>query len=142
MKCGYSFVGRTRRKTNQYYYCKGGEQIPDKLCDMPTFRADHVESVVWNWIVEILQNPEVLITGIQSMREENELENHALRERLSIIEDELEKKDEQLSRLLDLFVNGDFPKDVLNDRRYQLESNISDLNREHDDLLVGVSFFL
>ena len=50
-KCKYSYVGRTRREHNHYYYCKGKERKPISLCSMPNFRADMVDDAVWNWLM-------------------------------------------------------------------------------------------
>ena len=44
--CGYSFVGRTRRTNNAYYFCNGNHQTPP-VCKVSTFRVDLVDDAVW-----------------------------------------------------------------------------------------------
>jgi len=40
----------------------------------------------------------------------------------------------QLTRLLDLYLAGDFVREVLTERRTRLEENISNLRKEHSDI--------
>ena len=68
------------------------------------------------------------------MQAESERENSAIRERIAIIDRQLDNMKEQLSRLLDLYLSGDFPKDLLVNRRAQLESAKRDLTRELSEL--------
>lgn len=58
-KCGYTYQGRTRGKY-QYYFCKGREQRPVSMCDMLPFTAKKLESVIWTWLKEFLQHPELI----------------------------------------------------------------------------------
>lgn len=62
-KCGYTYVGKSRKGKNLYYYCKGREQKPVHLCDMPIFRGDLLDNVVWGWIRSLIEDPEALAEG-------------------------------------------------------------------------------
>ena len=132
-KCGYSYVGRTRVSSvrkNQYYYCKGSEQTPVSLCNMPTFRANDIHNAVWAWLSDLLQSLDNIAEGLRKMREEVKRSNSAIFERLALIEDQLGKEEQQLARLLDLYLNGDFPVEVLNQRKQDLNNTITELKRE------------
>ena len=59
-----------------------------------------------------------------------------MRARLEIVDDLLANHRKQLERLLDLYLSGEFPKDVLTDRKIRLESTIVSLERERTGLLT------
>ena len=65
-------------------------------------------------------------------------ENQALFERLGIIEEQIAKYQDQLDRLLDLYLDGEFPKEVLTERKASLEDLLVNLGKEHDDLMGHV----
>ena len=133
-KCNYTYKGRTRRKENYYYYCGGREQKPVKLCDSPNFRGKDVDKVVWEWLVSLIQNPRALLEGLQESQDEATQENKVLIERLEMIENQIEKQDNQLNKLLDLYLTGDFPREMLTERKTRLEKNLANLRKEHQDL--------
>jgi hypothetical protein len=109
---GYTIVGMQRRVNNRYYHCNGAWRKP-KVCSMPHFRVDLVNSVVWQWIKETLEDPENSIDGLRGMKENSIQANQALYTRLKIIEEQLNEVEQQKSRLLDLYLGGDFPKEML-----------------------------
>jgi site-specific DNA recombinase len=131
--CGYTYVGFTRRDVLHYYRCNGAHQRPS-VCTMPNFRADLVDNAVWEWIRSVMKNPAKLTAGLRASQNETEQANQALRERMSLIESQLQEKEQELKRLLDLYLSGSFPKEMLLDRKAQLEKTVSDLERERTDL--------
>jgi site-specific DNA recombinase len=90
-KCGYSYIGRTRRNNNQYYYCKGKEQKPLNVCDMPQFRADSVNNAVWSWIEEILLQPEKLAARLKENQKLSNQINKRLYSQLDLVDRQIEK---------------------------------------------------
>lgn len=132
--CGYTYQGRTRRANNQYYCCHGRDQKPVSLCAMPNFRVDLVDKAVWQWLKNVMQHPESIALGLKSSQVEADRANHALRERLSLIESQLVEAESQLARLLDLYMMGEFAKELLLERKTRLESTMADLKREQTEL--------
>jgi phage-related minor tail protein len=134
IKCGYTFVGRTRREKHQYYYCKGKGQKPVSLCDMPQFRVDQVDETVWQWIKWAMQNPDRLVEGLRAEQAITERENRALYDRLELIQEKLVDCEKRRSKILDLYLNDDFAKDELQERKTQIESTITDLKHEQSEI--------
>jgi site-specific DNA recombinase len=132
-KCGYSVRGHTIRGKNQYYYCKGKEQVV-KQCNMPNIRADLVNTAIWDWIRNIIENPDNLKEGLQGMQNAQEQENQPLMDRMEIINDQIKEHQTQLDRLLDLYLGNQFPKDVLIERKSRLEQMLANLHKEKNDL--------
>jgi hypothetical protein len=132
-KCGYGARGQYVRGKYHYYLCNGKRQYPP-LCDMPSFRGDWVDESIWHWVKELMQHPDRLADGLRNEQAEAERANSALRERLAIIEARLADTESQLKRLLDLYLQGDFPKEMLTERKTRLEQEVTELTRERAEL--------
>jgi len=137
-KCGKTYQGRARRINNTYYYCKSTERRPVKRCDMPVFRGRDVDNVVWTWVANIIQHPECIIAGLQDQQAEQGRSNQALTVRLELIESQIAENEVQLNKLLDLYLSGDFEREMLTERRTRLEETMEKLRQEH----VEVSSYL
>lgn len=132
-KCGYSMRGQFVHGKNQYYLCNGRRQIVC-LCDMPSVRGDWVDALAWEWAKMIIENPENLRAGLDGVQNELQQANKALLDRLSIIDEQMQEHQKQLDKLLDLYLGGDFPKEVLTERKARLESMLANLRNEQNDL--------
>jgi len=119
-----------------YYGCaaRSHKLMMARKCDMPMFRSDQVDMVVWRWVKSILADPEALAQGLWEIHQERERENSPVRERLKVVDDLLTDNRTQLKRLLDLYLGGDFTREVLIDRKVRLEETISALEREKSGL--------
>jgi site-specific DNA recombinase len=123
----------TRREKHRYYRCNGAWRTP-KVCDTPHFRVNDVDEVIWEWVSEMLLNPESLAEGLQGMQEETIRSNQALFDRLDIIEKRIAETDKQLEKLLDLYLSDGFPKELLQERKGRLDETLANLLREQIDI--------
>ena len=130
-KCNYTYKGRTSRG-NYYYYCGGTEQKPIKVCDARPFRGPDVDRVVWEWFVNLIKNPQALAAGLQDNQDESVQQNQGMLNRLELIEKQIADQELQLSKLLDLYLSGDFPREILTERKARLEEHIANLRNEHE----------
>lgn len=119
-----------------YYRCPSRHRRDAVVreCNLPSFRADHLDAAIWVWIKSFLNNPEALEQGLLTVHQQREEQNAPLRERMGVVNDLLADNRAQLERLVDLYLDGKFPIDVLTDRRSRLESTISALEREKTGL--------
>lgn len=64
---------------------------------------------------------------------QNELQqtNQALLDR---IDDQIKDQQKQLDKLLDLYLGGEFPKEMLTERKSRLEQMLANLSKEQNDL--------
>lgn len=141
LTCGYCGCkcGGKKNKINFYYGCYGkGNREMLSNCTLPYFRADKVDAITWQWIKSLLTNPENLEQGLQDYQSQKTIENKPLTDRLAIIENLLADNKAQLTRLLDLYLGGDFPKELLTERKQRLETTIIGLEREHLALTTQV----
>ena len=136
--CGTSFNGEANNANNiRYYRCLAihkGEM--SHQCKIPSFRVDIVDMIVWNWIIQLLTNPESLQDGLTAHLNQNEKEVSPIRERLTIADEMLSDNKNQLARLVDLYLSGDFSKDFLVDRKKRLEESIKALENEKISIIA------
>ncbi len=72
--------------------------------------------------------------GLEAYQSEREAQNQPLWDRLKIVDDLMESNRDQLTKLLDLYLSGEFPKELLTERRTRLEDTIRSLKAEHSNL--------
>lgn len=75
-----------------------------------------------------------LKAGIEDYQAKQEQHKAPLRERLELVEDLIANNREQYEWLLDLYVAGDVPKEMLIDRKTSLETAIEALEKERASL--------
>lgn len=122
-----------------YYRCNvpNGQvtHYVNRVCSMRThFRVEHWDDSVWREIRSFLASPESIQSGAKQFQAEQEASQTPIRHRLSTTEKLLERKQKELGRLIDLYVAGDFDRDLLLDRKQRLESEILSLRTEVDIL--------
>jgi site-specific DNA recombinase len=139
-KCNVAMVGMTIRtggKPYSYYVCntKRSPLAYDRPCGAPYFRVDKVDAKVWARIAGWLEEPEQLEKGLAAYRSQQKEINRPLLERLAVIDGLLEDNRTKLERLLDLFLDGDFDRELLLERKQNLEQIVRSLER--DPFIIG-----
>jgi site-specific DNA recombinase len=136
-QCGSKVTARTSHGRYSYYRCSNAEgRHVIRNCHIPYFRSPQVDAAVWEWVKSWLSNPEALREGLEEQRAEQERANKPLHDRLDVVDDLLSDNRRRLEKLLDLYLSGDFDKDVLTDRKARLETTIAALEKERADLAV------
>ncbi len=141
--CGLKMVSKTVVRDGigsySYYICPAREhrrQDYVRNCDAPLFRVDQVDAGAWAWVKELLTEPEAFARGLRKYRQMREEEDEPVRTRLAVVDDLLADNRLQLGRLLDLYLTGDFTKEMLTDRKSRLEKTILALEKERVDLVA------
>ena len=73
---------------------------------------------------------------LDSHQAEQEQANKPLYDRLVVVDELIERERGQLEQLLDLYLTGVFPKDVLIERKNRLESTVAALEKERVGLVA------
>jgi hypothetical protein len=105
-----------------------------KECDLPSFRVEAVDEAVWNWVCSLLNDPDTLAESLEAYQQQRRSAQAQQYERLDVIAGILEQQRTQLTRLLDLYIAGEFPKEILAERKSHLEKSIHDLEAERMSL--------
>jgi len=134
--CRAKMTSLSKKRPNRvylYYLCqtrKVGYHCESRC----HFRADVVDAVVWSKIKSWLLDREQLLRALRARQTEEEQRLAPAKKQLGVIEDLLCKNREQLARLLDLYLGGEFPKEMLLDRRKRIEETIASLEEEQKGL--------
>lgn len=134
--CGRKMIGtpNSNKKTGWfalYYRCQA-VMTRRYDCEMRyrIFRADFLDHAVWEWIRGILNENNNLEENLDLYRKRQEEIHRPLTERLQIINDLIQNNEIQLTRLLDLYLAGSFPADILEERKIRIEQALSGLREE------------
>jgi site-specific DNA recombinase len=133
-ECGSKMAGKSANKKHLYYYCPKSQGSND--CNSRLFRVDQVDTAVWEWVRKILLHPEALLEDLREQQAEQERENQPLRDRLAVIDGLLADNRSQLEKLLDLYLAGDFDKEMLTEKKNRLETTVTVLEKERADLVM------
>ncbi len=135
--CGRKMHVKRRTADHRYYFCAAQQfNLP---CDAQgSFRVDKVDAVVWKWIVGIITNEESLINNLHQYQSKQKELTQPSQERLDIINNLICENEAQRERLLDLYLSGDFAKEVLVERRSRLEHTLSALYEERARLTTQI----
>ena len=126
-------------KGKLYYRCSRSRgEVLGQPCNAKSFRADAVDDTVWRWVEALMTDPVMLTEGLQVEQEEREQANAPLRQRVAVVDDLLADNQRQLERLLDLYLSGDFGKEILMERKTRLETTIGALSGERKGLIAQV----
>jgi len=70
-QCGHAYCGHVDR-TIRYYRCPGKLRItaPVNRCANKNWRADKIETLVWEKIETVLDNPDFIVTAIEKQRDD------------------------------------------------------------------------
>ncbi len=133
--CGHRMGARTSHvggKVYAYYRCNAyrSELVDECAQSSVYFPANVVDAVVWKWLAALLTDPEQLRLGLETYQNNKEKSIAPQRARLRLIEEMLTTERAKLERLLDLYLAGEFPKELLVERRTRLEDQIKALENE------------
>ena len=134
---GHPNIWRSKNASglNLYYRCSGAEgQKVNISCNLPQFRVDQVDTLIWEWVKSFLVDPIALEEGLAAYHEEREEDNIGILDRIAVIDDLLSDNREHLERLIDLYLAGEFSKELLVDRKHRLETTIESLRAEKRNL--------
>jgi hypothetical protein len=84
----------------------------------------------------LLSSRGALERGLRKHKAERDQENAPIRGRLEVVDDLLADNRNQLERLLDLYLSGDFAKELLTERKTRLEKTILALKKEQAEIVA------
>ena len=134
--CGKNFWGKSYKTKNSVYFCAGkradNKHVLNIKCTSINLNADTIESVVWNDIIDILNNKEAYIGELKSKYNEGDLDSCS--SELSALEKSLISKTSEKNNILTLF-----RKNLINQQ--DVESQLKDINKEEIELkkLIALS---
>ena len=126
----------TGKRIYFYYACKANHAYATDCKNTVTYSAIRLDSLTWEWVKGLLSDPIQLQEGLDLYKQERETEFAPFRQRLEVVNELIDSNTTQLNRLLDLFLTGDFQKEILIERKARLEETIRSLEREQATLMA------
>jgi len=142
-ECNSPMTSLTGSKYSYYrcpvHYLQGTHYMTKKCTTTTHFSVNYWDETLWQEIRSFLANPEKLSRGIALYQQEQEKTNAPIQDRIRLLDELLQQNRQKLSRLVDLYLSGEFEKSILIDRKQSLENTIKALEDESKDLKLKMS---
>ena len=99
---------------SRYYHCYGMQREHLRCRERPYIRADRLEELVWREVKTVVQNPDLIVKGMDSTVER---EDDGLERRIKHAERELGKVQKEEERAIGLYVSGKISEQQLDHQR-------------------------
>ena len=147
-ECGFRFTAisrwgsRNRRNgklyayeydtPRRYYRCLGMDHRLDGR-KRPSFRAEQLEQLVWSEVKKVLQNPGLIMAGIESLDGQD---NGGLAEEIARTERDLRNVQMEEDRAIRLYVTGKITEEQLDHQRKFITERLENLRAQLDEYRV------
>lgn len=110
--------------------------IATPKCGMPSFPVQLVDTAVWEWVVELMENPRALRESLEKSKVELDRRNGEIHERLAQIDKAWKRHEERIERLLAEYSEapGEHTKRIVRSAIEQAEQMLTELSEERETL--------
>ena len=140
-QCGYSLY-RTSTKTSKrkiyYYRCLGSDNYrfeKGRKCDCRPVRQEYVDELVWQSIVELLQEPALIQREIDKRIGETKKVDPMLNQKV-FLEKQKAKSIKAMDKLLDAYQEGLIPIEQLRKRIPELQKRVNETVKQIQDIQI------
>lgn len=142
LTCGYcgNGMGGYRRKWNgkvySYYYCNARRSVRQYgfKCENPTYRTNVVDDAIWNWVKNVLLNPDVLRAQWERHRDQRTEELQPLISMVEANEAHLAALEQEKQRLIRAYTAGTLTLDEIATEKTRLDKEIGDVSQAIQEL--------
>ena len=99
----------------RYYRCYGYQQMRLQCRPKPMIRAERLEGLVWNEVKQLLENPSLIIAGIEAMNAQED--GGGLAEEIAMAEQDLQGVQLEEDRIIRLYVSGKITEEQMDRQR-------------------------
>jgi len=134
-ECGYAFYRcstRTSRRKIYYYRCLGSDayrHLNGPLCHNRPIRQDYLDQIVWQQVIQLLEDPDLVRAEIQRRIKEIHDSNPTKR-RKEALSKEITRMQKGIEKLLDAYQEGLLKLEELRKRLPELRKRQEALNSE------------
>ena len=115
---------------SRYYRCYGMQREHLRCRERPYIRADRLEELIWNVVKSVVQNPDLIVKGMESM---GERQDGGLEKRIAQAERELGKVQKEEDRAIGLYVSGKITEEQLDNQRRLIHERLEAARASLDD---------
>lgn len=116
-----------------YYTCPGKDRwelASLERCRARLIRSDRLDEAVWNRLMELIKNPDMLLQHLRGLQESYSTEERDELAQVSRLAELLQQARLQVQRLIDAYQSGLIHKPELAQRRNKLEERIQSLEAQ------------
>jgi site-specific DNA recombinase len=133
--CGYAFYGKTTRQRGKgrqlrdfrYYRCTGTDGYRfggERICSNTQIQAERLETKIWEYIRQIVKDPEGLVQGDHTNKRDAPSEN------IEALDAQRQKLLRGMDRLIDSFAEGVIDRDQFTTRMDRTKARIADIEEK------------
>ena len=115
----------------RYYRCYGYQQMRLQCRAKPMIRAERLESLVWGEVKNALENPGLIVAGIEALNAQED--SGGLAEEVALAEHDLQKVQLEEDRAIRLYVSGKITEDQLDRQRRFITERLETLRARLDE---------
>ena len=115
----------------RYYRCYGYQQMRLQCRAKPMIRAERLESLVWGQVKNALENPDLIVAGIEALNTQED--GGGLAEEIALAERDLQKVQMEEDRAIRLYVSGKITEDQLDRQRRFITERLETLRARLDE---------
>ena len=115
----------------RYYRCYGYQQMRLQCRAKPMIRAERLESLVWGQVKNALENPGLIVAGIEALNAQED--GGGLVEETAKAERDLKRVQLEEDRAIRLYVSGKITEDQLDHQRRFITERLSTLRARLDE---------
>ena len=134
-QCGYAYYRtstRTSKRKLYYYRCLGSDDYRyenGRVCNSRPIRQDYLDAVVWEQVIKLLEDPEIVRSEIR--RRIKEIHNATpIKKRKETLEKEIIRANKSIEKLLDAYQEDLIQLDELRSRMPALRKREATLKSE------------
>lgn len=144
VKCGYCgspFHGTPCH--GKYYYRCGNRNrsfpLPRECRQSSMVKADSLENLVWESFCQMIQNPQLILDQLESLRDNVNKSSGNIEEELKSLDVKLANMSVEENRLLDAYRENIITIDQLKSQMAKIKDRIAELTQKRQTLLEGQS---
>ena len=132
---------RSARHTRhyRYYRCNNAYSMAKSCQQGAGFPVEAVDGEIWAAVRDFLNDPGRVRDNLTAYQEKQAASLEPFRQRLAVIDSLLAANGDKLTRLLDLYLSGEFDKDLLIERKQRLETSIAGLEAERGHTIAAIN---
>lgn len=125
---------RTGKSVRLYYHCQTkGRDLP--CTNKYHYRAELVDYVAWEWIKELLAEPDELEKGLRNYKAQRDEITRPLHNRLELIDNMIQEHKDKRDRILEVYLEGHISKEEFVTHQQKYEQVTTGLAEQRNEIL-------
>jgi site-specific DNA recombinase len=141
-ECGYAYYRtstRTSKRKIHYYRCLGSDDyrhVNGRICQNRPIRQDYLDKVIWEQVVRLFEDPELIQAEIQRRIREIQ-DSNPTRKRKEELDRQIARQQKAIEKLLDAYQEGLLELEELRSRMPELRKRKETLLSELRSLMAS-----